>query len=261
MGLKMSEKRSITRETVARYRKADKKGKQKILDEFTKTTGYNRKYAIHLLSNWGKETLHIVDGKLIKFVVGKPGRPKKRRRKRIYDEPVIEAIQKIWELFDYMCGKRLSVLIRMNISFLENEAELGINEVIRDKLIKVSPATIDRILASQRKKLTIKGRSHTRAGNLLKHQIPIRTFFDWDERKPGFFELDTVAHDGGSSSGEYCYTLDATDVYSGWVELRALRNRAHRWVKEEVEGIQKELPYPMKGIDSDYTEKNKCRSL
>ena len=71
MGLKMSEKRSITRETVARYRKADKKGKQKILDEFTKTTGYNRKYAIHLLSNWGKETLRIVYGKLIKFVVGK----------------------------------------------------------------------------------------------------------------------------------------------------------------------------------------------
>lgn len=251
MGLKMSEKRSITRETVARYRKADKKGKQKILDEFTKTTGYNRKYAIHLLSNWGKETLRIVDGRLIKFVVGKPTRPKKRRRKRIYDEPVIKAIQKIWELFDYMCGKRLSVLIRMNISFLENEVDLGINEVIRDKLIKISPATIDRILASQRKKLTIKGRSHTRAGNLLKHQIPIRTFFDWDERKPGFFELDTVAHDGGSSSGEYCYTLDATDVYSGWVELRALRNRAHRWVKEEVEGIHKELPYPMKGIDSD----------
>lgn len=247
----MSEKRSITRETVRRYKAADRKGKQRILDEFTKTTGYNRKYAIHLLSTWGKEQLHMVDGKPVKFIVGKPGRRKKRTGRRIYDEPVIEAVRKIWELFDYMCGKRLAVLIRMNINLLYDEAELGIEEPVRDKLMRISPATIDRILAPERKKMIIKGRSHTRAGTLLKHQIPIRTFFDWDERKPGFFELDTVAHDGGSSSGEYCFTLDATDVCSGWVELRALHNRAHRWVKEEVKDIHKELPYPMKGIDSD----------
>jgi hypothetical protein len=76
-------------------------------------------------------------------------------------------------------------------------------------------------------------------------------FFDWDERNPGFFELDRVAHDGGSSRGEYCLTLTATDVYSGWVELRALRNQAHRWVKEEVEHIYEHLPYPLKGVDSD----------
>ncbi len=90
MGLKMSEKRSITRETVRRYKAADRKGKQRILDEFTQTTGYNRKYAIHLLSTWGKEQLHMVDGKPVKFIVGKPGRRKKRTGRRIYDEPVIE---------------------------------------------------------------------------------------------------------------------------------------------------------------------------
>jgi len=251
MGLKMSEKRSITREIVRRYKAAEKKGKQKILDEFIKTTKYNRKYAIHLLSTWGKEQVHLVEGKLVKFVVGKPKKRKKRVGKRIYDEPVREAVRKIWELFDYMCGKRLAVLIRMNIILLCQEIELGIDTTVKDKLMQISPATIDRILTPERKKLIIKGRSHTRAGTLLKHQIPIRTFFDWDERKPGFFELDTVAHDGGSSSGEYCFTLDVTDVYSGWVELRALLNRAHRWVKEEIEGIRKTLPYPMKGIDSD----------
>ena len=251
MGLKMSEKKSITRETAPRYKSADKKDKHRILDEYTKTTGYNRKYAIHLLSTWGKEQLHIIDGKPVKFIVGKPRKRKKRIGKRIYDDSVREAVRKIWELFDYMCGKRLAVLIRMNIDILSNDTELEIDEIIRDKLIKISPSTIDRMMAPERKKLNFKGISHTKAGTLLKHQIPIRTFFNWDERKPGFFELDTVAHGGSSSSGEYCFTLNATDVYSGWVELRALQNKAHRWVKENTENIRIELPYPMKGVDSD----------
>lgn len=251
MGLKMSEKKSITRETAPRYKRADKKGKQRILDEYTKTTGYNRKYAIHLLSTWGKEQLHMINGKPVKFIVGKPKKRKKRIGKRIYDDSVREAVRKIWELFDYMCGKRLAVLIRMNIDVLHSDTEFEIDENIRDKLIKISPATIDRMMAPERKKLNFKGISHTKAGTLLKHQISIRTFFNWDERKPGFFELDTVAHGGSSSSGEYCFTLNATDVYSGWVELRALQNKAHRWVKENAENIRTELPYPMKGVDSD----------
>ena len=142
-----------------------------------------------------------------------------------------------------MCGKRLAVLIRMNIDILYDEKELGIEADVREKLIRISPATIDRMLVSDRRKLALNGRSHTRAGIFLKHQIPIRVFYDWDERKPGFFELDTVAHDGGVSSGEYCFTLNATDVYSGWVELGPLQNRAHRWVKEQTEGIREELPF------------------
>ena len=244
MGLTMKEKRSITREIVKRYRGADKKGKHNILDEFTQTTGYHRKYAIHLLSTWGKEEIRLIDGKPVKLIVGRPKKYRKRVGKRIYEDPVRGALRKIWELFDYMCGKRLAVIIRMNIDLLYYEAELCIDETVKAKLMQISPATIDRILAPERRKLTIKGSTHTRAGTLLKHQIPIRTFFDWDERKPGFFELDTVAHDGGSSSGEYCFTLDAADVYSGWVELRALPNRAHRWVKEETEGIYEALPLP-----------------
>jgi hypothetical protein len=85
----------------------------------------------------------------------------------------------------------------------------------------------------------------------LKHQIPLRVYFSWEERKPGFFELDTVSHDGGTARGEFCQTLTATDVYSGWVEVRALRNRAHRWVKEQLQSIASSLPFALRGIDSD----------
>ena len=247
----MKERKSITRVTARRYRNANKKTKQKILDELTRTTGYNRKYAIHMLANWGKEKFRRVEGRSIRFVVGKPTKRKKRPVRRIYDEKVREAICKLWQLFDYMCGKRLAVIIRLNIAMLRREADLGIDEVVKQKLLQISPATIDRMLTTERKKLVLKGRSHTRAGTLLKHQIPIRTFFDWDERKPGFFEADTVAHDGGNSSGECCFTLNATDVFSGWVELRSLPNRAHRWVKDEAEGIRAQLPFRLKGWDSD----------
>jgi len=247
----MREKRSITRETALRYRTSDKKGKKAILDEFVRTTGYHRKYAIHLLSNWGKEQVRMIEGQAVKLVIGAPRKHRTRKGKRVYDETVKEALKQIWQTFDYMCGKRLVVLLRMNMDLLYEDQEFAISDEVREKLMSISASTIDRLLAGERKKLQVKGRSTTRAGTLLKHQIPIRVFFDWDERNPGFFELDRVAHDGGSSRGEYCLTLTATDVYSGWVELRALRNQAHRWVKEEVEHIYEHLPYPLKGVDSD----------
>jgi len=251
MGLTMKGKKDLTAVKCARYRKASKDQKQRILDDFLKDTGYNRKYAIHLLANWGKRKLCVVDGKPVRLVVGKPRERKKRTGKPLYGPAVKTALRKIWELFDYMCGKRLAVLIRLNLAALANQPDLGIDKQVGQKLLRISPATIDRLLAPQRKKLQLKGRSHTRAGSLLKNQIPIRVFFDWDERKPGFFELDTVAHDGGNSTGHYCFTLCVTDVYSGWVELRALPNQAHRWVKEAAEEVRGQLPFPMKGVDSD----------
>ncbi len=251
MRLTMVEKKSITQVIVRRYRNADKKGKKKILDEFTHMTSYNRKYAIHLLTNWGKKIMRTISGKTVQLIVGKPAKRRKRAGRRIYGEPVRKAVRMIWQLFDYMCGKRLAILIRLHIASLALQPELGIDEEVAKKLMQISPATIDRVLSPERKKLTIRGRSHTRPGTLLKHQIPIRTFFDWDERKPGFFEMDTVSHDGGRSSGEWCFTLNLTDVHSGWVELRALRNRAHRWVKEQVAAIKSDLLFPMKGLDSD----------
>ncbi|TVQ37280.1 MAG: transposase [Spirochaetaceae bacterium] len=251
MGLTMREKKALTNEIAVRYRAESKNGKQAILDEFCRSTGYHRKYAMHLLNTWGKKKIHVVDGKLVEFVVGKPRKRKKRTRECVYDEALQDSLRKLWELFDYQCGKRLVVLIRANMEVLKAEPEFEIDEEIAVKLCSISASTVDRLLKSERRKLELKGRSHTRHGPLLKHQIPIRTHFTWDERLPGYFELDTVHHDGGSASGEYCATLTATDVFSGWTELRPLRNRAHRWVKERVIEIRSELPFSLLGVDSD----------
>lgn len=134
---------------------------------------------------------------------------------------------------------------------LKRFGEIKLDEETREKLLKISPATIDRLLAKEKKKIELKGRSTTKPGTLLKGQIPIRTFSDWDEKKPGFLEVDLVSHDGGNLRGDFIQTLDATDVKTGWTETRAVKNKAQVWVFEALEDILDRLPFAVLGIDSD----------
>jgi len=97
----------------------------------------------------------------------------------------------------------------------------------------------------------LRQRSHTKPGTLLKHQIPIRTFAEWDEAQPGFAEIDLVAHDGGLALGDYCQTLDLTDICTGWTETEAVPNKAQVWVFEAIQTIRARLPFPLLGLDSD----------
>jgi hypothetical protein len=97
----------------------------------------------------------------------------------------------------------------------------------------------------------VRGRQGTKPGSILKRQIPIRTFAEWDDRRPGFCEVDLVAHDGGSGAGEFCQTLDLVCVATGWTEMRALPTKAQRWVFEALVDIREALPFPLLGLDSD----------
>jgi hypothetical protein len=229
----MRTKRIITEVTAKRCRTADRKGKTRIPDEFVKTTGYNRKYALHILANRGKTALVRLDGEAVKLRAGNERGPKKRRpgsgRPKTYTEDVVAALRVIWAVYGWMCGKRLVPFIRASIGWLAADPAFRIEtEEVRAKLVRISPSSVDRLLRKDRAALRVKGKSLTRPGALLKSRIPVRTFFHWDERKPGFFEIDTVSHCGANSSGEFCSTLTVTDVSSGWTEVRALRNRAHR---------------------------------
>jgi len=154
-------------------------------------------------------------------------------------------------ILDWICGKRLAAAIPEVIPILYQAGEIRLDRQTREKLLKISPATIDRLLAADRKKLQIKGRSHTKPGSLLKSQIPIRRFDEWNEGKPGFVEIDLVGHDGGDSSGEFCFTLDVTDIFTGWTETRAVKNKAQVWVFEALVHIIKLVPFALLGIDSD----------
>jgi len=154
-------------------------------------------------------------------------------------------------MMDYICGKRLAPILKELIPRLIRFGEIRLTREAKDKLMKISPATIDRILAAERKKYKIKGRANTKPGTLLKNQIPIRTFSQWNDKRPGFVEIDLVGHDGGDGSGDFLQTLDVTDVATGWTETQAVRNKAQQWVFEALKDIRGRLPFPLLGIDSD----------
>jgi len=252
MGLSMSERRSVTRVTSRRYGQASKKEKTKILDEFVQTTGYHRKYAGWILSNWGKKRWCVIEGKPVQLVVGEA---KKRRRAakrpRTYDQLVFKALKRVWSIWDYPCGKRMVPVLRNMLALLYKFGELPFDREVDRKLQRISAATIDRMLSREKRMLRLKGRSHTRAGSLLKQQIPVRTFDDWNEKQPGFVEIDLVGHDGGFNAGEFAFTLDLTDVWSGWTEPRAVKNKAQKWTVQALEAIRAQLPFALLGVDSD----------
>jgi len=241
--LTMAERRAVVGATARRYQRGRKKQKQKILDELVELTGYNRCYARRVLRQHGRQR-----PRPHKQSSGKRRRPRSSRQ---YDERVLVALRRIWLILDFICGKRLVAIMPEVLRRLEYFGELQVDVRTRKKLLQISAATIDRLLAPERRKHQLRGRARTRPGTLLKKQIPLRTFSEWNEQRPGFVEIDLVAHDGGSAAGEYLYTLDMTDVYSGWTEVQAVQNKAQVWVFAALKDLRAKLPFALCGIDSD----------
>jgi hypothetical protein len=235
MGLTMKEKKAVIKEIAKRYQKARKKEKGRILDEFTKLTNYARCYASYVLGNRDtKTTLNM-----------------KKKRKRVYGYKVFTALKSIWIICGRICGKRLAPYLKEIVPKLERHRELIVDRETKEKILGISASTIDRLLSNERAKMRLKSRSRTKPGTLLKNQIPIRTFTDWDENRPGFVEIDLVSHDGGNTRGDYAQTLDVTDVYTGWTETQAVKNKAQIWTFEALKDIRERLPFKLLGIDSD----------
>ena len=242
----MMERKAVIKAWSSQYRNARKKDKGRILDEVVELTGYSRWYAVGLLRG---------DGKVIRAMrvrlVGDVRKKARRIRPRVYDDAVREKLKQIWAIMDCICGKRLAAILPEVIPVLERHHEIVLSQVVRKKLLAISAASIDRLLLPERRKWELRGRSGTKPGTLLKHQIPIRTFTEWDENKPGFTEIDLVGHDGGDGSGDFCQTLDVTDVASTWTETEAVINKAQVWVFDALKSIRGRLPFPLLGIDSD----------
>jgi hypothetical protein len=247
MRLPMKERKTVTKVSSARYRRAGKKEKGRILDEFTQDTGYNRVYAARVLRRHGQRV--EVAPKVI--VEGSVHVKRKRTRDREYGPEVVAALTEIWETMDFVCGKRLAPTLPEMVVRLASCGELKVSRTVRRKLMRISASTIDRVLAPERKKHPLKSRGRTKPGTLLKHQIPVRTFSQWNDARPGFLEMDLVAHDGGLAQGEYCQTLDGTDVSTGWSEQVAVPTKAQCWVFEAIHEMRQRLPFGLLGLDSD----------
>lgn len=241
VSLDLAQRRAVVRELSPKYVRASKKDKRQMLDLLVSLTGYNRCYASRALLT------HARARRSAGFRRRAPG----AGRKPVYSKDVLAPLTRIWAILDFPAGKRLAPFMPEIVPTLIRLGELHVSDDVLHKLLSISPATIDRLLAPERKKLALKGRTGTKPGTLLKHSIPIKTFADWDDSKPGFLEIDLVAHDGGSPRGEYIQTLDMTDVATGWTEIVAVRNKAQRWVFQALKDVITRLPFPVKGIDSD----------
>jgi len=242
--LKMAERKAVTAATRSRYQRASKKDKGKILAEFIELTGYHRVYA--------RAVLRTVKRKIVRDQLrGAESKSASKKSRKVYDQQVLVVLRQIWLILDYICGKRLVAIMPEVLARLEYFDELKVEAEIRAKLLRISAATIDRLLRAERRKHELGGRGRTKPGTLLKKQIPLRTFSEWNEQRPGFVEIDLVGHDGGVVQGDYLFTLDLTDVYSGWTEVQAVQNKAQVWVFAALKELRARLPFPLYGIDSD----------
>jgi hypothetical protein len=251
----MRQKQAVTKQLALNYQRASKRKRGEILDWLVELTGYHRSYAARVLRQRAKPKVlgRLIDGGVASALVEdkRTKRRKPRNGPRKYDKEVLAALEKVWLICDCICGKRLAPFLPEIIPVLEQWEELATDEEVRAKLAEISPATIDRLLAPVKKQYQLRARAKTKPGTMLKHQIPIRTFSDWDEGRPGFVEVDLVPHDGGNAKGDFIQTLDLTDVYTGWTETRAVKNKAQVWVFEALLAIRGRLPFELLGLDSD----------
>jgi hypothetical protein len=227
-------KREMIEAIHPRYLKANKAGKEQILNEFIATTGYHRKYAIRVLRHGPK-----------------PKGLKKAGRRKIYQGEVVNALEQIWEIYGRICSKRLHPFLPEGVQVLERCHELCLSPEIKQLLLSMSRATIDRCLRKARFTHPQHGLSTTKPGSLLKKAIPIRTFTPWEDEHPGFLEIDLVAHCGLSTEGIYLNTLTATDLATGWTECLALPNKTQFAVSHAIAVLRQNLPFPLLGLDSD----------
>jgi transposase InsO family protein len=235
MELTLAERRAVTKTIATRYARLDKAGKGRVLDELCATTGWHRNHARKAL----KQALRP------RIVTARRPRPSK------YGPKVVAALIFCWATLGMPTGKRLAPMLPELVAILRRFGELDIDDDTAALLAGMSAATIDRRLAGERRKHELKARSRTKPGSLLKSQIPVRTWADWDDAVPGFVEIDLVAHDGGNAAGEHAWTLTVTDIATGWTENRSVRNKARKWVLAALDDIARVMPFPILGVDSD----------
>lgn len=222
-------RREYIRRLKKRYQKSRKHQKTKILDEFCQVAEYSRKYAIRILSST-EEWQPVI----------------RRGRQAKYNAAVVWHLRQIWEAMDY-CGSK--TMVGNLPEWIEYYFAEGFSEKIKALLLEISPATVDRLLKPYRMRLK-KGLSTTTSKNLLKGKVPIKMLGKKPE-KPGYVEVDTVAHCGPTAFGVFANTLTVTDLHSGWTENRASMGKKELDVLELIREIERDLPFGLLGVSSD----------
>jgi hypothetical protein len=225
-------RRELIEAIAGRYHAAARTEKKTILDEFIKVTGFHRKHAIRALKRTNRESAAALP------------------RSQIYDEAVRNSLTILWEAADRICGKRLKQAIPTLVDAMERHGHLELDGEVRRLLLSMSAATMDRMLKPVRE-AGQQGRRRSAIHSPLRNSIAVRTFNDWNDPPPGFFEMDMVAHCGKSVAGSHAHSLVVTDIASGWTEAAAMVVREQTLITVTVEEIRVKLPFRMLGLDVD----------
>jgi hypothetical protein len=216
-----------------RYSKAEGKAKGGMLDEFCLTTGYHRKYAIRLLNGPPP---------------GKREEARPRGRKPQYSAGVVSVLVGVWEAAGYPWSVRLKAILPNWMPWIRQRYQPSAET--ERQLLQISARQMDRRLAGKKSRCKQRLYGQTKPGTLLKHHIPVKTD-SWSVTKPGFAEIDLVSHSGNSGEGEFAYTLNLTDIHTGWTESSAVLGKGQEGVRQALEEIQGDLPFDLLGLDSD----------
>lgn len=215
-----------------RYVAADRRAKSRILDEYCRTTGHHRKAAIRCLRH----------------------APRARRRAggppRRYGADLVPGLERLWELSDRLCGKLLRAALPTLLAALARHGDLRLSLTQQRQVLAASPATLDRLLRGARAR---RGRQPQRPAGAspVARQVPIRTWGEWAQARPGAVQGDLVLHCGESTAGFFLATLVVVDVASGWIELEPLWGLSHRGVTAGVDHVRRRLPMPLRQWHSD----------
>ena len=234
--LPMYVRKIITAKMARKYRNATKKEKSVILNSLEELTGFNRSYLMRRLRTYtsgnSKSGVH-------------------RGRKNKYTKEDVEALRDIWELMDFPCGRRLKAIMEEVIRNLEKNGRWKYSKEVKKHLLEMSSSTIDRKLREHKISLKSRKRRTTKPGTLLRNRIEMLRFHEWWDERPGFLEIDLVAHCGSSPSGEYINTLNCVDVRTGWAIMEPLMGKSRRYTLEAFIRAVKRLPFRVLGIHSD----------
>lgn len=214
----------------------ERKKKSQMLNEICETTGLNRKYVVEQLST--------------KIALSEKKTRQRKARSKTYGNDVVVSLKKIWNILDCPCGQRLAPVMEQTIEALERHKEITFSLEMKKKLLNASPSTIDRLLKPWRASARRTLHSTTKPGSFLKRQIPIQ-LSRWDEKRPGYSEIDLCAHNGGNPEGEFANTLVDTDLATGWTEQEAFLGKAQKRVLASLKHIDEARPFPRLGLDSD----------
>jgi hypothetical protein len=217
-----------------------------LVDELVELSGFHRKSVLRLLRQQPADH----GGPPARANAGHDSAEVGRSRR--YGPEVVQLLETLWEASDHLCGKRLAAVLPTLMTALERHGHWHVDPNLRQKLLRISPATIDRLLAPARSAQGGKHRRRrTRIVTGVRRRTTVRTFNGWKDVVPGWFEMDLVAHCGGRMEGPFLWTLVLTDVASGWSECVPLPSRDGLLVRSALQELQTLMPLPLRGLDVD----------